>query len=110
MKLINTGQLMVALKIVVLILITGLTLPFYGGNTTSALNHIAFVHDCGEANKLPSESGSQTPPPARVDYNKSDVGTIAPVQVIPLPPISRIPVLHLLLKALQLIFQCPLQA
>ncbi|HHU49642.1 MAG TPA: polysaccharide deacetylase family protein [Clostridiales bacterium] len=85
MKLINTGQLMVALKIVVLILITGLTLPFYGGNTTSALNHIAFVHDCGEANKLPSESGSQTPPPARVDYNKSDVGTIAPVQVIPLP-------------------------
>jgi peptidoglycan/xylan/chitin deacetylase (PgdA/CDA1 family) len=85
MRLIKTGQLMVVLKIIVLILMLSLTLPFYGGNTTSALNHLAFVHDCSDANKAPSEKGSQTPPPARVDYSNTDAGAIAPVQVMPLP-------------------------
>lgn len=73
------------LKLIVVVLILCLTLPFYGGNTTSALNSLDFVHNSGQDINPSSGNDNKVKPPAKVNYESTDNEPVAPVQVMPIP-------------------------
>ena len=78
------------LKLIVVVLILCLTLPFYGGNTTSALNSLDFVHNSGQDINPSSGNDNKVKPPAKVNYESTDNEPVAPVQVMPIPRIQTI--------------------
>ncbi len=87
MKQTNSIQPMVVLKLILIILILSLTLPFYGGITTSALDSLDFVQHNGQDIAPPTgaDNVNEVKPPAKVNYDNIDAEPTAPVQVIPIP-------------------------
>src|SRR5690554_1533239 len=84
MKQTHARRTMFILKIIMVLLITCLILPFYDGNS-SVLDSYEIAEKSGQDTGLEAGNDNRVKPPAKVEYDNMDAESTAPVQVMPMP-------------------------